>query len=162
MKKVFIPLLMGLSLLHSPYTHPRFSEGILVGGLAGLTAGLVTTAIANQCNEPDVVFVNACPLRQCTACGPQSPCTTHRAGARTHFRRTHTKQKRRHQARRRPQLCPALLDQEQALSGSIRELRTLKASIHEESKRVEHMIKEMELKLRETELQLQQQNRRIV
>ncbi|MBA2306810.1 hypothetical protein H0W26_01595 [Candidatus Dependentiae bacterium] len=155
MKKIITPLL-GLILLHSPFTQPHFSDGLVVGGLAGLTAGLVTTALANQCAQPEVIVVHPCPLRQCTACGPQAPCGKHRPGARTQFKRLHTKVKRRKLPRRRPNPSAVLLrQQEHALHGSLKQLQALQASIYEESKRVELMIRDMELRLRETKLSLQ-------
>ena len=35
----------------------RFSEGLILGGFAGLTAGLIGSAIAKNCSGPDVVVV---------------------------------------------------------------------------------------------------------
>ncbi len=35
----------------------RFSDGLLLGGFAGLTAGIITSAIAQKCSRPRVVVV---------------------------------------------------------------------------------------------------------
>lgn len=155
MKKTFIPFVVFL-FLHTPYTQPNFSEGFVIGGLAGLTTGLITSAATVPCSCPEIVFFERYPFKGCSAGVSRTPSCAHRPGAGAKCKRYHTKVKGLPRSRkgRRPQ-APLLKRQRANLVGSIRELEVLKESLCQESKRVDLMIKKMELKLKETQLRLQ-------
>ena len=158
-KRAITPLL-SLILLYAPCSHSHFSEGFVVGGVAGLTAGIITTAVARP--QPNVVVVSDCPIRRCTGC-TSTHCTQRRLPAQPRVRRQHSKKNRRHLPKRTIQPCSLRLKrQEQTLLTSIKDLEVLKASLSQESKRIELIIKKMELKLQETELRLEQAAKKLV
>ncbi len=55
MKKLIVPL-MGFMLINTVPLQADFSESFLIGGIAGLTTGLIATAVSAQCNRPCIVL----------------------------------------------------------------------------------------------------------
>lgn len=55
-KKLITPVLL-CSVAVIPCVKARFTDGFLVGGIAGLTTGLIASAVAQNCKKPDVVVV---------------------------------------------------------------------------------------------------------
>ncbi len=53
---------LALMLLASPILQARFSDGLIVGGLMGATAGIIGSAVARSCSKPPVVVVEERPV----------------------------------------------------------------------------------------------------
>lgn len=111
--------------------HARFSEGLILGGFAGLTAGLIGSAIAKNCSGPDVVVVEEPVMVY------EEPCVVYETPQVVYER----------QVCRRPAYVKQSRKPKRETVKTVVETRTITRPEENESKRRELALKERQLEL---------------